>query len=372
MKAEFICAHNIDHLKTMQTNSVDSIVTDPPYELGFMGKSWDSTGIAYDISLWGECLRVLKPGGHLLSFGGSRTYHRMACAIEDAGFEIRDQIMWIYGTGFPKSHNLSGEFEGWGSALKPAHEPIVMARKPIEGTISSNMIAHKVGGLNINACRIPGDAWKWGTQTDIKGAQYNNARPSGGHIYAKNITGGQQGRWPANVIHDGSGQVLLHFPDAKGQLGNLKGSQKPKISKGIYGSYRVTKAHTPRVDANKSAARFFYCAKASSEERNKGLDLLPKKTSGMVSNTSGQHITRRDGGAPPDRANHHPTVKPIALIRYLIRLVAPKGGLILDPFSGSGSHAIAAAMEDCSSINIDINPEYIEIGKNRYTSWIKP
>lgn len=422
-------------LRTLADESVHAVVTDPPYELGFMGKAWDSTGVAYNVDVWRECLRVLKPGGHLLAFGGSRTYHRLACAIEDAGFEIRDQIMWLYGSGFPKSLNVSKaldkavgaerdvvgtavygdghtqnstksigyhgsdpasdtrtitapatdaakQWDGWGTALKPAHEPIVVARKPLQGTVAANVQAHGTGALNIDACRI-GES----------GAR-NNGRAPGtngiyGHIGSTEPMDYNKGRWPANIIHDGSEDVLAAFPDAPGQQGDLKAQSTQRKSQGIFGDMPPAKEHKARGkrpggfgnvgaprgastpngptynDLGGSAARFFYCAKASKADREAGCDGLPTKRGGMVSNTSGQHITRRDGGEPGPRLNHHPTVKPTDLMRYLVRLVTPPGGTVLDPFAGSGSTGRAAHINGFNAILIELNPEYIEIARRR-------
>jgi hypothetical protein len=209
-------------LRQLPDCSVDAIVTDPPYELGFMNKVWDSTGIAYDVTVWQECLRVLKVGGHLLAFGGSRTYHRLACAIEDAGFQIRDQIMWVYGSGFPKSLNIGKQegcetWQGWGTALKPAHEPIVMARKPLVGTVANNVLTHGVGGINIDGCRV-------GMSDKDKEQSLNNWKPNGYELkesiyeFGTEIVATEQntqGRFPANFIHDGSDEVLELFPSDK-------------------------------------------------------------------------------------------------------------------------------------------------------------
>lgn len=365
-----------DVLKTLQDASVDSVVTDPPYELGFMGKEWDSSGIAYDETVWRECLRVLKPGGHLLAFGGSRTYHRLVCAIEDAGFEVRDQIMWLYGSGFPKSKNLDGEWQGWGTALKPAHEPIVVARKPLIGTVAANVLQYGCGALNIDGCRI-GDS----------GAR-NNGRTAGtngiyGHIGSTQPVDYGIGRWPANVIHDGSEEVLSAFPDAPGQIAEASTSADSRKTQNVYGAMRRGRGDEPSADSENegsvgfkmkpgarrldagSAARFFYCAKASKADREAGCGDLPTKRGGMVSNTSGQHITRRDGGEPGERANHHPTVKPTELMRYLCRLVTPPGGTVLDPFAGSGSTGRAASIEGFDAILIELNAEYAAIARRR-------
>jgi len=362
--------------------SVDAIVTDPPYELGFMGKSWDASGIAYDLDVWRHALRVLKPGGHLLAFSGSRTYHRMVCAIEDAGFEIRDQIMWLYGSGFPKSLDVSKAIDreagaerqvigrkedwrppgrrehagmgthewrrpfhddpeacersraitapatpeaerwsGWGTALKPAHEPIVVARKPFKGTVAQNVLAHGTGALNIDGCRVGTD-------------------------------GDNSGRWPANVIHDGSEEVLRLFPETGPSKAAARGGSNPNPMD--WGNSRsdgsIVKGHD---DAGGSAARFFYCAKASKRDREEGL-----RDAGIGA--------LRDAGRPSEpRANHHPTVKPTDLMRYLCRLVTPPGGLVLDPFTGSGSTGKAAVLEGFRFLGCELSEEYAAIARAR-------
>ena len=370
-------------MKEMPDNSVDSIVTDPPYELGFMGKSWDASGIAFNVDVWREALRVLKPGGHLIAFSGSRTYHRMAVAIEDAGFQIRDQIMWVYGSGFPKSHNISkgidkaagfegqvigrgsswnrpdsvegdtarmnvspGEYDikefspaakqwdGWGTALKPAHEPIVLARKPLEGTVANNVLTHGVGGLNIDATRVgtgTGDV-KEISYPNIKNGNYNNWQDSERIIN----TVADQGRFPANFIHDGSDEVVELFPDTGkstgGRIGKKSMGDVTNVPAGQY------EAGDPGYGDSGSAARFFYCAKTSKRDRNEGLD---------------------------ERINHHPTVKPTSLMQYLVRLVTPGGGTVLDPFMGSGSTGKACAYEGFDFIGIDQSAEYVEIARAR-------
>lgn len=307
-------------LKTLADNSVDSCVTDPPYGLSFMGKAWD-----YDVpkkEIWQEVFRVLKPGGFLLSFGGSRTYHRMACAIEDAGFEIRDQIMWVYGSGFPKSHNIG---DGWGTALKPAHEPIVLARKPLsETTVAKNVLKYGTGALNIDGCRVgTADTWAASTRkpSDSIGTFKTGERTTEQHSL---------GRWPANFIHDGSEEVVELFPDSKSC--NSPSSAKPEGT--IFGGSRTQGAIYPGETG--SAARFFYCAKASKKDRGEG--------------------------------NNHPTVKPTELMRYLCKLITPPKGVVLDPFMGSGSTGKAAKMEDFGFIGIEIDANYFEIAKNRIES----
>ncbi len=384
-------------LKLLEDNSIDSIVTDPPYELGFMGKKWDSTGIAYNIELWQEVLRVLKPGGHLLAFGGTRTYHRMACAIEDAGFEIRDQMQWIYGSGFPKSYNLAkgiegkltlgsaswnnwktlnGEketvswgysklqseqkyrpndyteknkqrvgkvnysaeaaiqWDGWGTALKPANEPIVVARKPLsEKTVAENVLKWGTGGINIDDCRIEYD------MTDTNPATNPLYRKENGYkIMCGNDNDGSsfrikpepmemnvnnRGRFPANVILDEEAGRMLDE-----QSGITKsGGTTTKGAKNNWGNPRTPLNNIPPSVGG--ASRFFYCAKASKKERGEG--------------------------------NNHPTVKPIKLIEYLIKLVTPPNGVCLDPFEGSGTHALACINLGFNFIGFELNKDYYNI-----------
>ncbi|PRF55352.1 DNA-methyltransferase [Burkholderia multivorans] len=355
-------------LKTIADASIDAIVTDPPYELGFMGRDWDRSGVANDVSVWAECLRVLKPGGHLLAFSGSRTYHRMACAIEDAGFELRDQIMWLYGSGFPKSKNLDGEWQGWGTALKPAHEPICVARKPLsEKTVAANVLQHGTGALNIDACRVHSDDAQGGTYTVKRlkpGSTLNktggNWRPDGDD--AVEYHGEMKpGRWPANVIHDGSDEVLAAFPDAPGQIARASSSSSRK-TQNVYGSMaRGSGGAMPRTEFNESAARFFYCAKATRADRNEGVGCSDAPAA--ETNATMRQLERADW--PARNGNHHPTVKPTELMAYLCRLVTPPGGLVLDPFMGSGSTGKAAMREGFRFIGIDLTPEYVEIGRAR-------
>jgi hypothetical protein len=361
-------------MKSMPDNSVDSIVTDPPYELGFMGKSWDSTGIAYSAEMWAEALRVLKSGGHLLAFSGSRTYHRMAVAIEDAGFQIRDQIMWVYGSGFPKSHNLKDDWQGWGTALKPAHEPIVLARKPFSGTVAQNVLAHGTGALNIDASRVSiaeGDEPSAGSRTATFGTQETISGGDG--------SGGWQpasGRFPANFIHDGSDEVVALFPDSKGMA-----TQKSGANINVYGGNALNESSTtfPEVrlgfNDSGSAARFFYCAKANKRDRNEGLDgFEAKQTLGGGGLTAeikedGSYDTASAGGkygsVKAVSQNYHPTVKPTALMRYLVRLVTPPNGTVLDPFLGSGSTGKACMYEKFDFIGIEMTEEYLPIARAR-------
>jgi len=392
----------LETLKTLPDCSVDSIVTDPPYELGFMGKSWDNSGIAYNQDLWAECLRVLKPGGHLLAFSGSRTYHRMVVAIEDSGFEIRDQIMWLYGSGFPKSLDVgkaidkaagaergdrtvvtggkSGSHEnptrhvtnagtpatpeakqwnGWGTALKPAHEPIVVARKPLIGTVANNVLTYGTGALNIDGSRVGM------TQSDAN-KSLGNWKPQGykvgENIYelgTKVIATEQsaQGRWPANVIHDGSDEVVAGFPTSSVTgIRSNKSKQKFDFASPLPLTEQTNRKETEYTDSG-SAARFFYCAKASKSERNAGLEGLPERKSDTRSDVAAGLWAQME--AP--KANFHPTVKPLALMRYLVKLVTPPNGTVLDPFLGSGSTAVAAILEGFEWIGCEMTEDYFSI-----------
>lgn len=361
-KINLIHGDSKEVLPAIPAGTFHACITDPPYELNFMGKSWDRSGIAFDVGLWKEVYRCLKPGAHLLAFGSSRTYHRLACAIEDAGFEIRDQIMWLYGQGFPKSHNLDGEFEGWGSALKPAHEPIVFARKPLDGTIAENMAVHNVGALNIDACRIEfaGDddlkSATWGRGTDILGGKYvGGFAPTG----KTDIEANPKGRWPANVIHDGSEEVINNFP--------VVTSGKPagvrKADNNVFGQYGKGMPVTGFGDSG-SAARFFYCAKADKKDRDEGLNGFELKEAG-IKNSSGRGFSETDPNRKILRRNDHPTVKPTSLMRYLCKLVTPEGGIILDPFAGSGSTGKGAVMEGFGFWGIEKEEHHYDIAGTR-------
>jgi DNA modification methylase len=380
---------NREVLKQLPDNSIDSVVTDPPYELGFMGKKWDSTGIAYDVQLWREVLRVLKPGGHLLAFSGSRTYHRMAVAIEDAGFEVRDQIMWIYGSGFPKSLDIQKSIEksdkygfgsikktwqGWGTALKPAHEPIVMARKPLIGTVANNVLTWGVGGLNIDASRVGDTVETW---PKSRSYPFGEDRTYGSKDAETELTqSAPNGRWPANIIHDGSDEVVELFPDAGNKWKKNYGAEDyvgNQYKGGIFGGGGYNGQNT-YADSG-SAARFFYCAKANKRDRNEGLDGFEMQQftggGGLTAELreDGSYETASAGGKygsiKAKQQNHHPTVKPTDLMAYLCRLVTPKGGTVLDPFMGSGSTGKAAMYEGFKFIGIEMTDEYLPIAKAR-------
>jgi DNA modification methylase len=468
----------LEVLRGMADASVDSIVTDPPYGLSFMGKRWD-----YDVpseEIWRECLRVLKPGGHLLAFAGTRTQHRMALRIEDAGFEIRDMIAWVYGSGFPKSLDVSKaidkmdaaqeqearryrftawvrstgvtarqiddalgthtmgrhytdvppngkqpaimtrehleqcrhllgdapewvereadirsvesrnmaerevvgvqkgamagwsmdggtkfvdrnitapatpeaqQWAGWGTALKPALEPITMARKPFKGTVAANVLEHSTGALNVDGCRISGKAYSSGGK--------NKSIAFGRSLEKQERCNGSQGRWPANLIHDGSDEVVGMFPQSSGGHWSYKQAKDGGIYK--HGLKDMEDAGTDKTTG--SAARFFYCAKASKADRDEGCEGLEERDA-MDFIGSGVDGRGNDYETKP-RRNHHPTVKPTALMRYLCRLVTPPGGTVLDPFMGSGSTGKAAVLEDFNFIGIELEAEYVEIAKAR-------
>ena len=372
--ATLYCADCKDVLPLLK--DIDACVTDPPYGLSFMGKAWD-----YDVpgvDIWTEVLGALKPGAHLLSFFGSRTYHRGAIPIEDAGFEIRDQLMWLYGSGFPKSHNIgkavdklqgnerevvgtekidvgmqsgsmhagrktkietrnvtkgASEYEGWGTALKPAHEPIVMARKPFTGSVANNVLEYGTGGINIDECRV-GDEVTKTTIKDLSQAHGNKFGKAGIKYPSLGTKENPPGRFPANLMHDGSEVVGDIFPETN--------------------------------------SRYFYCAKTSKKDRDEGLDMIDEKAMAW-SNQAKAELKRGNldfRNADGDTAKHnkvqmrkntHPTVKPTDLMRYLCRLVTPKGGVIVDPFMGSGSTGKAAVAEGFGFVGIEMSQEYFDI-----------
>lgn len=385
----------LDIMKTLEDNSVDAIVTDPPYGLSFMGKKWD-----YDVpstEIWQEALRVLKPGGYLLAFAGTRTQHRMAVRIEDAGFEIRDMIAWIYGSGFPKSLNIgkavdkiqgnerelvdnpntrdrtkhdattiftsqevtgwdatkgTSQWEGWGTALKPALEPITVARKPLgEKTVAQNVLKWGVGGINIDGCRVSHDEPTKTANRQQRSAGWN---PDNCGFDSTNNTvasAAPEGRFPANLIHDGSDEVVGLFPNSKGNGATGGGDG------GIWTKGNKQQVSPGYVDSG-SAARFFYCAKASKSERNRGCEELGQK---IVNDGRQTDIDNAFQRGTTLRSNTHPTVKPIALMEYLVKLVSPENSIVLDPFAGSGSTLIACKNLGRQYIGIEMNPEYIEI-----------
>jgi site-specific DNA-methyltransferase (adenine-specific) len=366
--ASLICGDCVEAMRSMPDQSIHSVVTDPPYGLtankkggtgdasmnldspagrsrvgtggGFMGLGWDASLPSREV--WEECFRVLKPGGHLLAFFGARTYHRGVCTVEDAGFEIRDQIMWVFGSGFPKSLNLDGPWDGWGTGLKPAHEPIVLARKPLKGTVAQNVDRDGVGALNIDGCRVAGAVGSgvWGSScANAPPRRTFNASP-GAKEYTSapvDVGGNRVGRWPTNLIHDGSDEVVDLMPAEAGAAGAVyrRNGDKFRNAYGAFAGDVDEEGSTFRGDSV-SAARFFYCAKASASDRGAG--------------------------------NAHPTVKPTSLMRYLCRLVTPPGGVVLDPFMGSGSTGVAAIEEGFQFFGIEREPGYYNIAQRRVRS----
>lgn len=376
-------------LKALPDASVDSVVTDPPYELGFMGKGWDASGIAYSAEMWREVLRVLKPGGHVLAFGGTRTYHRMAVAIEDAGFEIRDSLHWIYGSGFPKSHNLSDKWQGWGTALKPAHEPIVVARKPLVGTVAANVQTHGAGALNIDGCRV-----QYANDADMGAARvpqpaFNS--PTGA-VYGFKAGEGRngdvfdpsKGRWPPNILLSHTiacGDAcakdcpVAEMDRQSGVSKSTGGRTVKRSGGGNVGSGKTSEKEwsndDPGYGDTGGASRFFpvfrYQAKASRSERNAGLEAFPESLP-KAPNGSPNAVGATRGSLSKPRANIHPTVKPVDLMRWLVRLVTPPGGVVLEPFMGSGTTGVACVQEGFAFIGIEREPQYFEICKARIDS----
>lgn len=469
----------LEQLLLIPDASVDSVVTDPPYELGFMGKGWDASGIAYNVEVWKQCFRVLKPGGHLLAFGGTRTYHRIAVAIEDAGFEIRDSIHWTYGSGFPKSLNISKaidkaagaereivgyskgvvvednqgyggiarggvgveqksadipvtapstpdaqKWNGWGTALKPSHEPVIVARKPVIGTVANNVLTYGTGALNIDGSRVGSEI-----VTTTNGKGFNGSFEGG-----TNNNGGNQheGRWPANTIlthspdcrqvgvqneqvpinrtEDWTGFGQVERPDYKQSISDVstpiwncvegcpvleldeqsgvrKGGTYPAVrGKSDIGAFGGGGTHKDKPNQARQmgdiggASRYFtnteydeidfppfiYQAKANSRERSEGLgDLETKQTVGGGGMTN---VGDKYGSIKAPAKNFHPTVKPVSLMRHLVRLVTPKGGLVLDPFLGSGTTAVAALLENCQWVGCELTEDYWLIIEGR-TTW---
>ena len=423
-KYKVLLGNNLDLLPTLEANSVDSIVTDPPYELGFMGKKWDSTGIAYNVELWKECLRVLKPGGHLLSFGGTRTWHRIAVAIEDAGFEVRDSIAWMYGSGFPKSldvakaiegklttgssnkkdfKNLNGEqvtrgdwgiaaqqfthgqrdtnydltagetrlgkleattpeaqqWEGWGTALKPAFEPIIVARKPLIGTVAENVLTYGTGGLNIDGSRV-GTREKDESGWAKTGSKASENVSLGRQYDREPVTEIGVGRWPANVILDEYTAEILD--ERSGVSKSTGGKNTPNPNGSMFGVGGGVGYSAGGFGDLGGASRFFYVAKASKRDRNEGLGELPEVIGGSM---TGKEYRDNKPTNQPSRQNFHPTVKPTALMEYLIKLVTPPNGLVLDPFTGSGSTGKAAILSGFRFLGIEMTEDYFPIIEGR-------
>jgi site-specific DNA-methyltransferase (adenine-specific) len=405
-------------MATLDAESVDAVVCDPPYGLSFMGKGWDH-GVPGE-EFWMEALRVAKPGAHLLAFGGTRTYHRLACAIEDAGWEIRDCVMWVYGSGFPKSHDVSKaidkaagaeretsgpkvyagghvqnhsgiahggsycgfdhsgttmatapatdaarQWSGWGTALKPAWEPIIVARKPLCGTVADNVLTHGTGGINVDGCRV-------GTErvVSLKGLGQNSNMNDDNWkgIGSRPAPTVSVGRWPANLIHDGSEEVVGLFPEQQS-------GPNPRNRGGIgyhSSAQGQSMCHAPRGADSGSAARFYYCAKASKADRDEGCEGLAERLTMRYGEKAQGPLPQQTPSKPVPQRNHHPTVKPTALMRYLCRLVTPPGGVVLDPFTGSGSTGKAAVSEGFDFVGIEREAEYVEIARARIAAAVLP
>lgn len=329
----------LESLKALPSESVDAIVTDPPYELGFMGKKWDASGIAYNVELWAECLRVLKSGGHLLAFSGTRTYHRMAVAIEDAGFEVRDMLEWVYASGFPKSLNVGKkvkEFEGFGTALKPAHEPICMARKPLsEKTIVENVLKHGTGAIDIDGCRI-GMSQEDTDMLEGKSSKNPTGKKAQNVPFVEGIASrpNQQGRFPANILctDDALGEEKSRYFD---------------------------------IDVWAEKHGLLQFPKASKAERNKGCNECEGEVRFSSENGSGKMMPSKLNKPHKVKGNFHPTVKPVHLMAWLIRLVSKEGDIVLDPFGGSGTTGVACNMLNRKFILMEQSEEYVEIIKSR-------
>jgi len=437
----------VEKMRLLDENSVDSVVCDPPYGLKFMGKEFDNIGEAAAQREWHktwaiEALRVLKPGGHMLAFGGSRTYHHLASAIEEAGFEIRDQIMWIYGSGFPKSTNITktldkngidgSEYEGYGTALKPAHEPIVLARKPFKGATYKNVLEHGTGALNIDGCRVAGTKPVMVRTETVVAANAMAGESTGATSTGETTT---EGRWPANLIlghnedcelvgtTEGEGYSINTFDNGAKPFGDAVGedystSKKTEVieewectegcaikilddqtgvskSPSTYVRKEGSKqniGHTPGSEGGNQtvslnygdsggASRFFYSTKANKKEKNAGLtkEVENDRFQTRECTQCGKNVPYVGSCGCPDAEiimvaskptkNVHPTVKPIDLMRYLVRLVTPRGGTTLDPFLGSGSTGIAAHLEGFNFIGIEKDEEYLELAKERIDWW---
>jgi site-specific DNA-methyltransferase (adenine-specific) len=410
-----------DWLASLPDASVDAVVTDPPYELGFMGKRWDASGIAFQVGVWSDVFRVLKPGAHLLAFSGTRTCHRMVCAIEDAGFEIRDQIDWIFGSGFPKSLDVSKAIDaaagavrevvgpgtrhgggirgngtsyevdprvppatvpatvwnGWGTALKPAHEPVCVARKPLIGTVAANVLEHGTGAINVDGCRV-------GATRPKTLPNLSAWRRLEGRVDLPEARGDldiNKGRWPSNII-------LTHAPDCGdecapdcpvAEMGRQSGELGVSVggSRGRAGMFGIGPVDAPQGFGDTgTAARFFpvfrYEAKAATSERERGCYDLPRMTAAECvdrePDSDGMNSPRAGAGSTSQgRANGHPTVKPVDLMRWLVRLVTPPGGLVIDPFTGSGTTGVACMREGggIRFAGCELSPEYARIAAAR-------
>lgn len=382
----------LDVLAALPSESVDSIVTDPPYGLtnnkkggtgtaslnldspagrsrvttgGFMGCEWDA--VVPGPTFWRSCLRVAKPGAYLVAFGGPRTAHRLACAIEDAGWEIRDCLMWLYGTGFPKSHNLRDEWAGWGTALKPAWEPIYLCRKSFKRSVAGNVLEHRTGALNIDGCRIASGADHAAKCASVVGLDSGRSDCVYGEwTGSRTDSHSPLGRWPANLLLDEEAAALLDAQTGELQgRGNVTPTKRPAYAASSYQApMGYGGVELSRGDIG-GASRFFYTAKASRTEREAGLDRFEPR---IVNDGRDTPIDNPYQRGDTLRKNTHPTVKPLALMRWLVRLVTPPNGLVLDPFAGSGTTGIAAVLERFRFLGVERLSEYAELARARIAS----
>lgn len=410
-------------LKTLPENAFDSCATDPPYELGFMGKGWDKTGVAFDVETWANVYRVLKPGAYLLAFGGTRTWHRIACAIEDAGFGIRDSLAWLYGEGMPHSKNagkaideakgavrpvighqrltgnaalsiaekggtyaaateshgqskiieltgpateLAAIWEGFGTNLKPCFEPIICARKPLEGRLADNLEKHGVGALNIDACR--GEKG-WDCQEQVVTSSGDIANHGAGALTTEH----PGGRWPPNVLIDEYVRELIDSSYGNRKSGNMKAGTRRSTRKAVALGEMPEFTVRDVVGDSGGVSRYFYCPKAKRGEREAGLDHWPAMSGGEATGrkdgSKGVSNPRAGAGRGGGRRNKHPTVKPIALMRWLVRLVTPPGGFVLDPFTGSGTTGCACALEGFHFAGVELLEEHARLARDRIAYW---
>ena len=359
----------LDKMREMESNSIDFIVCDPPYGINFMGKKWDEK--IPHIEIWKESLRVCKPGSMLAAFGGSRTHHHLMTILELVGWEIRDVIMWIYGSGFPKSHNfgkkLGGIWQGYGTALKPAYEPIIICQKPLHGTFAENAEKWGVAGINIEQSRIHGKPRTTHSDGNHKGCDKD------GNIYnigykAGHFSNCPIGRWPSNLILDEESSEILDEMTGILKSGSIVPGHKTKGNSQI-GTFKIHSRDNQYFKGDSGgASRFFYCAKTSSKERNRGLQGMSLKECG-IKNDSGRGFSESDPYKKVMYKNNHPTVKPLSLMKYIVKLLAPPGDPIcLDPFAGSGTTLIAAKELGIRAIGIEIEKEYCEIAEKRISA----
>jgi site-specific DNA-methyltransferase (adenine-specific) len=411
---EVECGDMRQVLRSLPENSFDSCVCDPPYEISFMGSKWDGTGIAFDPKAWAEVYRVMKPGAHLVAFGGTRTWHRIAVAIEDAGFQLKESMAWLFGSGMPKSQNVeravaretcklpgrhfvgktpkgkkaqSGDhtcpqtpeslpYAGHGSALKPSFEPVIFARKPLIGTMGKNVVRHGTGGLNIDAARVPHasaadfEAHAAGVKAikerggSMEGSWKNSSDLSG----ASDVT--DAGRWPPNVIVDEDVAADLDETNGVHPSTPYKGGPKQKRGQ-IFDLEEVAQGG---YSDSGGVSRYFYCPKTNGAERDAGLDHWPvltggEATGGRAEDSAGVNNPRAGAGRGGGRRNPHPTIKPLALMRWLCRLVTPPGGFILDPFAGSGTTGCAAALEGFHFAGVELDPVHARLAADRIAYW---